>query len=98
MGVDELLGDQDGIWRVRTRDSYYIFDLDAGSVQRFAGPDATASPNDECRRIRDIRRCAVGARGHWTMHTAEGDPDVEHMWQDTSVIRSIEREEVHDAD
>lgn len=89
--VDELLGGEDGVWIVRTRDSHYEMDLDGGTVQRFAGPASNASPNDARRRLRDISSCKVGARGRWTMWPVEGDPPVEHMWQHTSEIRSIER-------
>jgi hypothetical protein len=95
--VDELLGGEGGVWTVRTRDSHYEFDLDAGTVQRFAGPISNASPNDARRRLRDISACRVGARGRWTMWPVEGDPPVEYMWQDTSMIRSIESED-DDAD
>lgn len=91
MKVDELLGGEFGVWIVRTRDSHYEMDLDGGTVQRFAGPISNASPNDARRRLRDITICKVGARGYWTMWpAAEGDPDVEFMWQHTSEIRSIE--------
>lgn len=90
--VDELLGGEGGRFRVRTRDSSYVFDLIEGTVQRFAGPISNASPNDARRRLRDITICKVGARGYWTMWpAAEGDPDVEYMWQHTSEIKSIER-------
>lgn len=89
-GVGQELG-VDGMWRVSTRDSHYIFDMDAGTVQRFAGAVSNPSPNDELRRVRDIRVCEVGARGYWTMWPGPGDPPVAHMWQHTSEVRSIER-------
>lgn len=92
MAIDELLGGETGRYRIQTRDSQYVLDLDGGTVQRFPGPASTPSPNDARRRLRDISVCKVGARGRWTMWPAEGDPPVEHMWQETSEIRSIERE------
>jgi hypothetical protein len=94
----ELLGGEGGVWTVFTRDSHYLLDLDEGTVQRFAGPISNPGANDVRRRIRDISSCRVGARGRWTMFAAaEGDPDVEYMWQHTSEIRSIEREDADDA-
>ena len=92
MKVDELLGGETGAWIVHTRDSHYEMRLDEGTVQRFAGPTSNPSPNDGRRRLRDISACKVGARGRWTMWPVDGDPDVNYMWQDTSVVRSIERE------
>ena len=89
--VDELLGGEGGVWAVRTRDSRYEFNLNEGTVQRFAGPISNPSPNDARRRLRDISACRVGSRGYWTMWPVEGDPPVEHMWQHTSEIKSIER-------
>lgn len=89
--VHELLGGEGGVWTVHTRDSRYEFDLDEGTVQRFAGPISNPSANDPRRRLRDISVCKVGARGYWTMWPADGDPPVEHLWQHTSEIRSIER-------
>jgi len=89
--TDELLGGGTGRYRIQTRDSQYVLDLDAGTVQRFAGPVSNPSPNDARRRLRDISSCKVGERGRWTMWPVDGDPLVEHMWQHTSEIRSIER-------
>jgi hypothetical protein len=93
MIVDELFGGETGTYRVNTRDSQYVFDLDGGTgtVQRFAGAVSNRSPNDEARRLRFIRECRVGARGYWEMYPGFDDPAVEFMWQHTSEIRSIER-------
>ena len=93
----ELLGGEGGAWTVFTRDSRYLLDLDEGTVQRFAGPISNPGANDVRRRIRDISLCRVGSRGYWTMWPVDGDPDVEYMWQHTSDIRSIEREDADDA-
>jgi len=93
MNVDELVGGETGTYRVHTRDSHYIFNLDGGTgtVQRFAGAASNPSPNDELRRIRFIRECRAGARGYWEMYPGPSDAPVEFMWQHTSEIRSIER-------
>ena len=95
--VDELLGSEGGVWTVFTRDSRYLLDLDEGTVQRFAGPISNPGANDVRRRIRDISLCRVGSRGYWTMWPVDGDPDVEYLWQNTSNIRSIEKENADDA-
>ena len=95
MTIDELIGGETGTYRVNTRDSRYILKLDGGTgtVQRFAGAVSNRSPNDEARRLRFIRECRVGARGYWEMYPGSKDAPVEFMWQHTSEIRSIERED-----
>jgi hypothetical protein len=90
MALNESLGNE-GVWRVSTHDSHYLIDMDVGDVQRFAGPVSNASPIDVPRCIRDIHRCAVGARGYWTMWPTPGDPDYPYRWKETSVVRSITR-------
>jgi hypothetical protein len=95
--VDELLGGETGRYRIQTRDSHYVVDLGEGTVQRFPGPISNPSPNDALRRIRDIRTCKVGEHGYWTMHPADGDPTVDYLWQYTSEIKSIDKEDPDDA-
>lgn len=90
--VGDLVGDEGGMWQVTTRTSHYILDLDEMTIERIPGPDARPSVNDFRRRLREIRACAVGQSGHWTMQPEGGTLDpVEFYWQVSSPIRSIER-------
>lgn len=90
-GADELLGGEGGTWKLRIRDSHNLLDLDEGTVQRFPGPVSNPCPNDTRRPIRDISVCRVGSHGYWAIWPDDGDPGVEHRWQDTSEIKPIVR-------
>ncbi|TFC16540.1 hypothetical protein [Cryobacterium glucosi] len=86
-----LTGDEGGCWTVTTVGSKYQFDLDAMTVTRIPGRDASPTVNDCTRPILEIIHCTVGARGYWLM---EPDADemkfLEHYWQMSSTIRSID--------
>ncbi|MCU1585947.1 MAG: hypothetical protein JWM49_2503 [Microbacteriaceae bacterium] len=87
---DRLTGDEGGRWRVVTRSgSNHLFDLDAGTVERIPGPNASTSINDTCRLLRTIERCEVGSTGGWTMKSV--DFMVDFYWQVCTVIVRIER-------
>ncbi len=87
---DRLTGDEGGRWRVVTRSgSVHIFDLDAGTVERIPGPNASVSVNDTCRPLRTIERCEVARTGGWTMKSH--DFMVDFYWQACTVIVRIER-------
>jgi hypothetical protein len=87
---DQLTGREGGRWRViTTRGSNYVFDLNAGTVERIPGPTATATINDTRRPLRTIDRCQVGATGAWTMQAF--DFMIDFYWQACSVIVRIER-------
>jgi hypothetical protein len=87
--VDELTGNEGGLWRVTTRDSVHIFDLQKGTVERFPGETATAYVEDAPRRLREITTCRVGARGYWTFKSYDFMTD--YFWASTSEIQAIER-------
>lgn len=89
--VQELSGAEGGRWVVWTRDSSYLFDLDAGSVIRRPGPTARAGMHDRPRPLRSIEKCRVGSPGYWTMHAEQWSATFEFFWAHTTTIRSIER-------
>lgn len=90
--IDELTGEEGGRWRVVSKSSTYIFDLDAMTTTRIPGPTAGLTINDTTRPIREIERCKVGHRGYWTMLVDDGHLDsIDYYWQACSIIRSIER-------
>jgi hypothetical protein len=43
--VQELTGNEGGVWQVHTRDSIHVFDLDAWTIERKPGPNAQADPS-----------------------------------------------------
>jgi hypothetical protein len=87
---DRLTGHEGGRWRVITRSgSIHIFDLDAGTVERIPGPNASTSVNDTRRPLRTIERCEVARTGGWTMKSH--DFMVDFYWQVCTVIVRIER-------
>lgn len=90
--VQELTGSETGRWRVFTRNSSHVFDLDAGTVTRIPGPKAWPGANDRPRPIRSIESCKVGDRGYWTMQTDGWSPSIDYWWHLTSVIQKIVRE------
>jgi hypothetical protein len=90
--IDELTGNEGGRWRVVSRNSTYVFDLDAMTTTRIPGPTAGLTLNDTTRPIRGIDSCKVGERGYWTMLAENGDLDtIDYFWQACSIIRRIER-------
>ena len=86
--VQELTGTEGGMWKVHTRDSIHVFDLDAWTVERKPGPRARADPSDAPRRLRIIERCQAGERGHWTMKS--DDYFIDYYFHYTSVIQRID--------
>lgn len=89
--VEELEGDEGGVWRVLTRRSCYVFDLDDMTVIRMPGPTASATINDRIRPLRRIEVCRVGEAGYWTMHPDDESSAVDYYWQSSTVIRRIQR-------
>ena len=89
--VTELTGTEGGVWQVRTRDSVHIFDLDVWTVERKPGPNTWADPSDGPRRLRTIKACRVGERGHWTMNS--DDFFIDYYFHYSSVIQRIHRVE-----
>jgi hypothetical protein len=71
--VDELLPTMFGVWRVVTRDSSYLFDLNFGKVTREPGPSAISTLPNRTMYLRCIEVCVVGELGAWTV-----SPDPEH--------------------
>ena len=88
--VEELTGTESGRWRVVTRDSSHLFNLDERAVTRIPGPNAKPTINDLSRPLRLIRQCRVGSRGHWLMEPDSLDSPVDYFWHVSSVIRRIE--------
>lgn len=89
--LDELTAAERGFWRVATRDSQHLFDLDRQFVIRIPGPNAEAGINDRLRPLRTIERCEVGKRGFWTMHTDSFSFEIDYYWHRTSRVHRIER-------
>lgn len=88
--VNELIGDEGGVWRVVTRDSTHYVDLERGTVTRVPGADAPPTVNDRARPLRTIDVMRVGDRGRWTMYTDGPDEDIDFFWAKTSLIAAIE--------
>ena len=84
----ELNGTEGGLWRVYTRDSSHIFDLDRGTVTRVPGADAPANINDGPRRLKELFTCRVGERGYWTL---PGDYLIDFRFNLTSTIQRIQK-------
>jgi hypothetical protein len=89
--VTSLAASESGLWRVSTRGSSHYFDLDARTVTRVPGKDASPGINDVARPLRTIDTLTVGLRGHWTMHTDGWSDTVDFYWHDSSVVERIER-------
>lgn len=88
--VEELTGTESGRWRVVTRDSSHLFDLDERTVTRIPGPNAKPTINDLTRPLRLIRQCRVGSRGRWLMEPDSLDSPVDYFWHVSSMIQRIE--------
>ena len=88
--VEELTGTESGRWRVVTRDSSHLVDLDEHTVTRIPGPNAKPTINDLSRPLRLIRQCRVGSRGHWLMEPDSIDSPVDYFWHISSAIQRIE--------
>ena len=88
--VEELTGAEPGQWRVVTRDSSHLVDLDERTVTRIPGPSAKPTINDRSRPLRLIRECRVGSRGRWLMEPDSPDSPVDYFWHVSSVIQRIE--------
>ena len=88
--VEALTGTESGSWRVVTRDSSHLVDLDKRTVTRIPGSEAKPTINDRTRPLRLIRECRVGSRGHWLMEPDSTDSPVDYFWHVSSVIRRIE--------
>jgi hypothetical protein len=87
--VNELTGRENGIWKVHTHRSKYLFDFDERTVTRIPGADAGATINDGTRPLRRIEICLVGERGRWTLLSDEFD--VDYYWQVSSAVTRIEK-------
>lgn len=88
--VQELTGKESGIWRVITRDSSYVVDLDCVTITRIPGSTARPGVNDRTRPLRFPIECRVGTRGHWEMDPDPDQPMIDAFWQYSSVILRIE--------
>ena len=89
--VTSLTGDEGGQWRVSTRDSTHYFDLDARTVTRVPGTNATPGINDVARPLRSIDTLTVGSGGRWTMHTDGWSDSIDYYWHESSLVAKIER-------
>jgi hypothetical protein len=89
--LESLGGRERGVWRVVTRDSSHIFDLDNNTVTRIPGEYAQPNLNDAARQIYRIERCTVGQRGYWLMDKGGYTDTIDYYWHDSSVIQRIER-------
>jgi hypothetical protein len=89
--VTSLAASESGLWKVSTLYSSHYFDLDARTVTRVPGKDASPGINDVTRPLRRIEKLTVGLRGRWTMHTMGWSDTVDFYWHDSSVIERIER-------
>lgn len=91
--VLDLTAQTMGRWRVLSRDSIHLFDLDRHLWLRSPGPLAGDGLDQTTRRVRSIERCRVGERGYWTMPGA--GYLIDYSWHYSSVIRFIEPFEGH---
>jgi len=89
--VTSLAANESGLWRVSTRDSNHYFDLDARTVTRVPGRNASPGINNVARPLRTIDTLTVGLRGHWTIHTHTWSATIDFLWHDSSVVERIER-------
>jgi hypothetical protein len=89
--IDELTEDDTGRYRVHAHSSYHDFDLDLRTVTRFRGPTAPLTTNDCQRTLRTIAECKIGRFGRWTMSSSGYLDPIDYFWQQTSIIRKIER-------
>jgi predicted phosphodiesterase len=87
--VTRLTGVESGLWRVRTRDSTHLFDLDAETVERRPGPNALLPNIKDLRSLRSISVCEIGERGFWTF-PSDG-VSVDYLWTNSSTVERIER-------
>jgi len=86
--VDELTGDEGGVWRVTTVGSSHIINLIRGTITRIPGIGRSASINDVERPLRSLDACRVGEIGRWTMMSDDFLTD--YYWQRTSTVQRIE--------
>lgn len=86
--VDELTGDEGGVWRVTTVGSSHIINLIRGTVTRIPGIGRSASINDVERPLRSLDACRVGEIGRWTMMSDDFLTD--YYWQRTLTVQRIE--------
>ncbi|PWB98184.1 metallophosphoesterase [Homoserinimonas hongtaonis] len=88
--VTELIGMEDGQWRVETTECSYVFDLEKGTVTGSRDDEAASNFIDRVRRLGDIEACRVGEPGAWTVRGGGYLHPVERL-QRSSEVRSIER-------
>ena len=82
--------DAGGVWLVLTASgSSYLFDLDRRTVKRQRGVGAPPTINDRERPLHEMRHCAVGQQGYWTME--QDGLALDAYWQISSLIVRIER-------
>lgn len=62
---DKLVGDEGGLWVVRTEEGSYLLDLDRMLVRRFRGTDPDAAIIDGWAELVAIARCEIGHAGAW---------------------------------
>ncbi|KQW06445.1 hypothetical protein ASC66_08130 [Leifsonia sp. Root4] len=87
--VEELTGDEDGVWRVTTVGSCHIINFQRRTVTRIRGVGRNPSINDRERPLRSIESCKVGEVGRWTMQS--DDFFTAYFWHQTSTVQRIER-------
>ena len=89
MKVDGLAKTDNGVWKISTKDSWYLLDLDAGTVQRFTDSGISIAEGER-RDLRTFFHSDVGRRGYWVMHPGQSDLKNSTIWHQTSVVLSIE--------
>jgi hypothetical protein len=88
--VTHVTGEENGIWLVYTMWSTYVYDFDAGTIERLPGPHTAIYPCDLPCPLRSIERFVVGAPGVWTI--AGDQTTVTYSTQTSSTVLVIERE------
>jgi len=86
--VDELVGNEGGVWRVTTMGSSLIVNFMRGAITCIPGVGRSASINDVERPLRTLDACKVGEVGLWTM--VSHDFFTDYYWHRTSTIQRIE--------
>jgi hypothetical protein len=76
---------------VQTADAVFIVDLDARTLERRAGPNASHHPTDSPRPLRGVEICRVGEPAFMTV--VDVDSSGGYRWQITGEVSRIERVE-----
>jgi hypothetical protein len=76
---------------VHTADAVYIVDLDARTLERRPGPNASHHSTDSPRPLRSVEICRVGEPAFLTV--VDVDSSDGYRWQITGEVTRIERVE-----